>query len=128
MSFSDPGFLFSNRPTDNEREAERRAQEYLRQQVLRYYRRATWIVVLTLIFIALPTGLERWHWQVALGAGGSILGLAVLMAVKGAVKNALISLLFAAVILPAWVKMHPDVLRVAREQAQVIWKEWQRVL
>jgi len=128
MSFNDPGFLFSNRPTDNEREAERRAQEYLRQQVQRYYRLATWMVVLTLNFIALPTGLEKWHWQVVIGAGSIILVLAVLMAMKGAVKNALISLLFAAVILPAWVNLHPDVLRVAREQAKVIWKDWQRVL
>lgn len=128
MSFSDPGFLFSNRPTDSEREAERRAQEYLRQQVQRYYRLATWIVVLTMIFIVLPTGLDKWHWQVVMAAGGAILILAVMMIIKGAVKNALISVLFAAVILPAWVKIHPDVLRVAREQLELIRKDWQRVL
>lgn len=128
MSFSDPGFLFSNRPTDSEREAERRAQEYLRQQVQRYYRLATWIVVLTMIFIVLPTGLDKWRWQVVMGTGGAILILAVMMIIKGAVKNALISVLFAAVILPAWVKIHPDVLRVAREQLEVIRKDWERVL
>lgn len=128
MSFSDPGFLFSNRPTDNEREAERRLLARLAEQVQRYYRIATWIVVLTMIFIALPSGLEKWHWQVVLGAGALIFVLAVIMGVKGAVKNAVISVCFAFVILPGWVKLHSDVLRVAREQVQVIWKDWQRIL
>jgi hypothetical protein len=53
--------------------------------------------------------------------------LGVVMALNGAVKNALISLLFAAVILPGWVLMSPKVISTAREQSLIILREWQRV-
>lgn len=72
MSFSDPGFLFNNRTTDQEREAERRQQEGLRARVQGYYRAATWLVVLTLIYVPLPLGHEVWHWQVV-GAVGAVI-------------------------------------------------------
>jgi hypothetical protein len=43
------------------------------------------------------------------------------------VKNALISLLFAGLILPGWVLMAPKVISTAREQSLIILREWQRV-
>ena len=127
MSFSDPGFLFSNRATDSERLAAQLEAERRDQVARAAYRRATWVVVLTMIYLALPIGLEVWHWHVVAGAGLLILLLGVVMAMNGAVKNALISLLFAAVILPGWVLMSPKVISTAREQSLIILREWQRV-
>ena len=128
MSFNDPGFLSNNRATDNEREAERLEWEQRRATAKSCYNSATWLVVLTMVFVAVPTGLEKWHWQVVIGVGGVIAILAVVMMLKGAMKNALISLLFAGVILPVWIKAAPSVVKVVREQAAVIVKDWQRVL
>jgi len=50
------------------------------------------------------------------------------MMVKGAVKNGLISFVFAAVILPGWIYAAPSVIKVVREQYAIIAKEWERVL
>ncbi|MBV6501464.1 MAG: hypothetical protein CJBNEKGG_03976 [Prosthecobacter sp.] len=127
MSFSDPGFLFSSRPTDNERLAARLEAERRVEAACAGYRRATWVVVLTMIYLALPTGLDAWHWHVVAGAGVLVLTFGIVMALNGAVKNALISLLFAAVILPGWVLMAPKVISTAREQSLIILREWQRV-
>lgn len=128
MSFNDPGFLFSNRPTDRERDAERAVWERRRMVAQSCYRQATWLVVLTMAFVALPTGLEKWRWQVVGGAAVVITILGVIMMVKGAVKNGLLGLLFAWGILPGWVYAAPSVIQVAREQCQIIAKEWERVL
>lgn len=127
MSFSDPGFLFSSRATDNERLAAQLEAERRRDAAQAAYRRATWVVVLTMIYLALPIGLEAWHWHVVAGAGFLVLLFGVLMVLNGAVKNGLISLLFAAVILPGWVLMSPKVISTAREQSLIILREWQRV-
>ena len=128
MSFNDPGFLFSNRPTDRERAAELAYWERRQQIAQSCYKRATWLVVLTMLFVALPTGLEKWHWHVVFGAAAVITILGVVMMVKGAVKNGLISFVFAAVILPGWIFVAPTVIKVAREQYTIIAKEWERVL
>ena len=128
MSFNDPGFLFNNRATDNEREAERLEWEHRKALSQRYYSRATWLVVLTMLFVAVPTGLEQWHWHVVIGAGVLIGVLALMMMFKGARQKALISLLFAAVILPGWIKVAPSVAKVVCDQTAVIVKEWQRIL
>lgn len=128
MSFNDPGFLFSNRPTDRERDAEKAAWERRREIARSCYKWATWLVVLTMVFVALPTGLEKWHWQVVYGAASVITILGVVMMVKGAVKNGLISFVFAAVILPGWIFVAPSVIKVVREQYAIIAKEWERVL
>lgn len=128
MSFNDPGFLFSNRPTDRERDAEKAAWERRREIARSCYQRATWLVVLTMVFVALPLGLEKWHWHVVFGAAVVITILGVVMMVKGAVKNGLISFVFAAVILPGWIYAAPTVIKVAREQYAIIAKEWERVL
>jgi hypothetical protein len=127
MSFSDPGFLFSNRATDSERLAAQLEAERRSDAARAAYRRATWVVVLTMIYLPLPMGLEAWHWHVVAGAGLLVLLFGVVMALNGAVKNALVSLLFAAVILPGWVMMHPKVISTAREQSLIILREWQRV-
>ena len=84
-------------------------------------------MVLAMIYLALPIGLEAWHWHVVAGAGFLVLLFGVLMALNGAVNNALISLPFAAVILPGWVLMAPKVISIAREQSLIILREWQRV-
>ncbi|MES2595517.1 MAG: hypothetical protein V4662_09285 [Verrucomicrobiota bacterium] len=128
MSFNDPSFLLNNRRTANEREAEKAEWEYRQAQARSYYRWATALVVLTMIFIPLPLGLEQWHWHVVIGVGTIIAILAIMMMVKGALQNAVISLLFAAAILPLWIKIHPKVLKVAGDQVDVIIKEWKRIL
>jgi hypothetical protein len=128
MSFNDPSFLLNNRRTANEREAEKLEWEYRQAQARSCYRWATTLVVLTLIYIALPLGLEQWHWHVVIGSGVLITILAIMMMVKGAMQNAIISLLFAAVILPGWVKVYPKALQVAGDQINVIVKEWKRIL
>ena len=128
MSFNDPGFLFNNRATDNEPEAERLDWEHRKTLSQRYYARATWLVVLTMLFVAVPTGLEKWHWHVVIGAGVLIGVLALMMMFKGARQKALISFLFAAVILPGWIKVAPSVVKVVRDQTAVIVKEWERIL
>lgn len=128
MSYNDPGFLFNNRQTDNEREAERREWEYRREVAGRCYNRATLLVVLTMIFVAAPTGFEKWHWHVVTAVGAVVAILAVIMMMKGAVKNALISLLFAAIILPGWIKMSPKVVAFASDQIQQVVKQWKQVL
>ncbi|GEP45404.1 hypothetical protein [Brevifollis gellanilyticus] len=128
MSFNDPSFLLNNRRTANEREADKLEWEYRQLQARSYYRWATALVVLTLIYIALPLGLEQWHWHVVIGSGVLITILAIMMMVKGALQNAIISLVFAAVILPGWVKVYPKVLQVAGDQINVIVKEWKRIL
>lgn len=127
MSFSDPGFLFSSRATDSERFAAQLEAERRMQAAQVAYRRATWVVVLAMIYLAIPAGLEAWHWHVVAGAGLLVLLFGVVMALNGAVKNALVSLLFAAVILPGWVLMAPKVISIAREQSLIILREWQRV-
>jgi hypothetical protein len=127
MSFSDPSFLISHRPTDQERHAAKMAAQERWESAQRAYQRASWLTALTMIYIALPLGLEKWHWHVVGGAGLLLVILGSAMAVKGAGKNALLSLLFAAVILPTWVKMAPTVLQSARQQVQVILSEWSRV-
>jgi hypothetical protein len=128
MSFSDPSFLISQRPTEREREAER-AYWQQRDEIARgAYRWANVCVVLTLVFVALPLGLNAWHWPVVLGASVVISVLAVVMMVKGRVSLGLISLLFAWAILPAWIVVSPSVLRGVQEQAQILIKEWKKVL
>lgn len=128
MSFNDPSFLLNNRRTANEREAEKLEWEYRQAQARSYYRWATTLVVLTMIYIALPLKLEHWHWHVVIGSAALITILAIMMMVKGAMQNALISLLFAAAILPGWVKVYPKVLQVAGDQISIIVKEWKRIL
>jgi len=127
MSFSDPGFLFSNRPTDSERLAAQLEAERRVEAARAGYRRATWVVVLSMIYLALPIGLDAWRWHVVAGAGLLVILFGIVMAVNGALKNALISLLFAAVILPGWVLIAPKVISIAREQSLIIFREWQRV-
>ena len=128
MSFNDPSFLFSNRPTDSERETERQAWEAEREFVRLCYKRATWLVVLTMVFVTLPTGFEKWHWYVVGGAACLVTLLGVLMLWKRAFVNGLMCLIFAWGILPAWIYIAPTVLRITKEQYQVIAKEWKRVL
>lgn len=128
MSFNDPSFLIAHRPSDHERQAAKRAEEDRREAAGHAYRRASWIIALAMIYLAIPSGLEKWHWHVVAGAGLLVVILGIVMAVKGAVKNALLSLLFAGVILPGWVKAAPHVVRVAKEQVQVIVGEWRRIL
>ncbi len=128
MSFNDPGFLFSNRPTERERDAEKAAWERQRESVRSCYKWATRLVVLTMLFVALPTGLERWHWQVVIGAACVITILGAVMLWKRALSNGLICLVFAWGILPGWIYAAPTVIKVVREQYQVIAKEWERVL
>jgi hypothetical protein len=128
MSFNDPGFLFNNRQTDNEREAERREWERRQDVARRSYVKANWLVVLTMVFIAAPTGLEKWHWHVVIGAGGLIAILALIMMMKGAVKNALISMLFASIILPGWIIAAPKVTAAASELVGMVVKQWKQVL
>ncbi len=128
MSYNDPGFLFNNRQTDNEREAERREWEHRQEVAKRSYNRATLLVVLTMVFVAAPTGLEKWHWHVVIGVGAVVAILAIVMMTKGAVKNALISLLFAGIILPGWIKVAPKAVAVASEQIQHLVKQWKQVL
>ncbi len=128
MSFSDPSFLISSRPTDQERQAAKRAEEERREAAARAYRRASWVISLTMIYLALPLGFNAWHWHVVAGAGLLVVALGIFMAMKGARNHALLSLLFAAVILPGWVKIAPTVVKVARAQIDVIVQEWKRVL
>jgi len=128
MSFNDPSFLFSNRPTDREREADRQAWESEREFVRRCYTRATWLVVLTMVFVAAPTGFEKWHWHVVGGVACIVTLLGILMLWKRVFANGLICLVFAWGILPAWIYMAPTVLKIAKEQYQIIAKEWERVL
>ncbi len=128
MSFNDPGFLFSNRPTERERDAEKAAREWQRESVRSCYKWATRLVVLTMLFVALPTGLERWHWQVVIGAACMISLLGAVMLWKRALSNGLICLVFAWGILPGWIYAAPTVTKVVREKYQVIAKEWERVL
>jgi hypothetical protein len=128
MSFNDPGFLFNNRQTDNEREAERREWEHRKEVAKRCYSRATWLVLLTMVFVAAPTGLEKWHWHVVIAVGGLIAILALIMIMKGAVKNAMISLLFASIILPGWITAAPKVVAITREQVGIVVKQWKQVL
>lgn len=128
MSFNDPGYLFSNRPTENEREATRLAAEQRRESVKRNYHRANNLVVLTMLYIALPLGLQSWHWHVVIGAGCLLGLLAILMLMKGARSQALITLVFAAVILPGWIKVAPAVVKIIRSQAEAVMKEWKKVL
>lgn len=128
MSFNDPGFLFNNRQTDNEREAERRELEYRKEVSTRSYNRATLLVVITMAFVAAPTGLERWHWHVTIVASLVIAMLAVSMVMKGALKSALISLLFAGLILPGWVQAAPTAVAFVSQQVGLIVKQWKQVL
>jgi len=128
MSFNDPGFLFSNRPTERERDAEKAARERQRESVRSCYKWATRLAVLTMLFVALPTGLERWHWQVVIGAACMISLLGAVMLWKRALSNGLICLVFAWGILPGWIYAAPTVTKVVREKYQVIAKEWERVL
>jgi len=80
-----------------------------------------------MIFVALPLGLDKWHWPVVIAAALVITILAVVMFFKGVRQNACIALIFAGVILPGWIYLAPTVLRVAQEQWLSIAKEWQRV-
>lgn len=128
MSFNDPGFLFSNRPTDREREAERQAWEAEHEFVCSCYKRATLLVVLTMVFVAAPTGLEKWHWHVVISAAWIISLLGILMLWKRAFTNGLICLVFAWGILPGWIYLAPTASKTAKEQYLIIAKEWQRVL
>jgi hypothetical protein len=128
MSYNDPGFLFNNRRTENEREAERQEWQHHKAVAERHYKCATWLVILTMLYVALPTGWESLHWQVVICVGVLILILAVLMLLQGAKEKALVSLLFATLILPGWIKAAPSVVKVLREQAAVIEKEWRRIL
>ena len=81
-----------------------------------------------MLFVALPTGLERWHWQVVIGAACMISLLGAVMLWKRALSNGLICLVFAWGILPGWIYAAPTVTKVVREKYQVIAKEWERVL
>lgn len=128
MSFSDPSFLISSRPTDQERQAAKQAEEKRRQSSARAYRQASWVISLTMIYLALPLELDAWHWHVVIGAGSLLMLLGMVMAVNGDRNHALLSLLFALLILPNWVKLAPLVVKAAHAQIEVIIQEWKRVL
>ncbi len=128
MSFSDPSFLISSRPTDQERQATKLAEEKRRESAARAYRQASWVISLTMIYLALPLGLSAWHWHVVACAGSLLVVLGAFMALRGAKGHALLSLLFASLILPSWVKMAPWAVRAARGPIEVIIQEWKRVL
>jgi hypothetical protein len=72
--------------------------------------------------------LEKWHWHVVIAVGGLIAILALIMIMKGAVKNAMISLLFASIILPGWITAAPKVVAITREQVGIVVKQWKQVL
>jgi hypothetical protein len=54
--------------------------------------------------------------------------LALIMMMKGAVKNALISMLFASIILPGWIIAAPKVTAAASELVGMVVKQWKQVL
>jgi hypothetical protein len=101
MSFNDPSFLVSKRPTDREREAEGQAWEADAAFVRRCYKRATWLIVLTMIFVAAPTSLEKWNWHVVIAAASLMSQLGACILWQRTITNGLLRFVFAWGILPA---------------------------
>ena len=124
MSFNS-AFLSPKSQATRDREA-REALEAERADAARsYYTAANFLVVATFLLIALPQlGLSAWNVYIIGAVGLVVTVLAILMMVKGAVWNGMLSLIFALIFLPGWLYIAPNVTKVVYEQYLVIKKEW----
>jgi len=118
-------FLSDHRQSASEREAERRIAEYHESIAKRCYNGATWLLMITMVIMAIPQlGLERWHWHLV-GVSALIMTiLAVQMIRYGRISNGLVCLLCAFAVLPGWVYLADDVVRVGTSFFTMIVTQW----
>ena len=122
MSFNS-AFLSPSPPSAREREEAKAIAAYRAYVARRCYWWANLLVISAMVAIALPQlGLGPWVWHVVGGVALVVTVLAIVMMVKGAISNGIVSLVFAWAILPGWVLMAPTIIRVAWESYQVIEK------
>lgn len=123
-------FLSDNR-TDaaREREALQAEAEYEEEIAQRCYRWATGLLVAAMVLIATPQlGLGRWDWYVVGGVALVMTVLAVQMMRYGRVGNGLVCLLCAFALLPGWVYIADDVVKVGADLYQMIAQQWKEKL
>lgn len=120
-------FLSENRQSASERETERRIAEYHEWVAQRCYNGATWLLVITMIIMAIPQlGLERWHWYLVGVSALVMTVLAVQMMRHGRIANGLVCLLCAFVVLPGWVYLADDVVKAAVALFDMIASQWRK--
>ncbi|MDZ4289417.1 MAG: hypothetical protein U0984_15745 [Prosthecobacter sp.] len=126
MSFNS-AFLSPTPPSARERDAERAIEEHRAHVAAVCYRRANFLVLATMVLLAVPQlGLAAWSWHMVGGVGLVVTVLAVVMMIKGKVWSGVLSLIFAWGILPGWVLAAPHVVKAAQEQYRVIVDDWRR--
>lgn len=120
-----PSFETPHEAEKREREAWKLQEEERAYAAAKYYKRANFLVLTTMVVLAVPQlGLEPWSWHIVGVVALVVTVLAVMMMVKGRIGNGMLSLLFAWGILPGWIVAAPHVIRTVHEQYQVIAQKW----
>jgi hypothetical protein len=114
-----------HRPDARQREAERNMAQYHEDIAQSSYRWATTLLVLGMAVIAIPQmGLERWHWFIVAGVALVMVIFAVRMMMHGRIGNGIICLICALAVLPGWVLLADDVVKVGYELYGIIAQQW----
>lgn len=132
MSFNAAFLSPTQSPAARERQVQQELAEERAHAVRTYYRYANLLVVMAFVLIVIPQmGWDAWFLHVpgavehlVGGVASIVTALALLMMINGRAGKGILTLLFAWIILPAWVLAAPAVVHVAGEQAGVIKKEW----
>jgi hypothetical protein len=125
MGFNSAFLSPSSSPAQRERVAQEELAAERAYAARTYYKAANALIVGGMILIAIPESMiAHWFMHIIGAVAIIVTSLALLMMVKGAIWNGLLSLVFGWVILPGWFLLAPTVTRIAYEQYQVIKKEW----
>lgn len=114
-----------NRPDAREREREKNIAEYHHSIAESSYRWGTALLVLGMAAIATPqVGTADWRWFVVGGVALGMTFFAIRMMMHGRTGNGLICLFCALAVLPGWVFIAQDVVKVGYDFYEIIASQW----
>ncbi|MEN3941489.1 hypothetical protein WJU23_09370 [Prosthecobacter sp. SYSU 5D2] len=119
-------FLTPDHRTDaRERERERNIADYHEGIAQSSYRWATAFLVIGMAALATPfVGTAEWKWYLVGGVALIMTVFSIRMMIHGRIVNGLICLFCALAVLPGWVFIAQDVVKVGYELYEIIAKQW----
>lgn len=114
-----------SRRDSRQRELDRNMAAYHESIARTSYNWATALLIIAMVLIATPqVGITAWNGYVAGAAAVVMTALAVRMMIYRRVWNGIICLICAFVVLPGWVVLAADVVRVGQDCYQIVAGEW----
>ena len=113
------------RPDARQREKERNIAEYHQGIAQSSYGWATAFLIIGMAVIATPQlGVSQWNWHIVGGVALVMTLFAIRIMRHGRVDNGLICLLCAFAVLPGWVFIADDVVKVGYDLYEMLAKQW----